>query len=202
MKKFQFRLEGYLRIKEIEERQKMAELAQVVGEVSRERAQIQNYFDESARLVDEQRNRMFTREFDIQYNRTVQNYFYVLERRRKVAERRIDELQVELAEKQRIANEARKKRRVIEILKAQKKSEHDQMVAREEAKQLDEFNSKIHQRRIMTTGDTIRVSEMPEEKAKTLFTAEEVPEEKSHYTEEDLQDVVEGFDLDTFGFGS
>ena len=73
--------------------------------------------------------------FDVQYTRVLQNYFYVLEKRRIVAERRIEELQGELKKRQDIANEARKNRRVIEILRENKMREHTKQLEKRRKRQ-------------------------------------------------------------------
>lgn len=140
MKRFKFKLETYLKLKKLEEQNKMADLAMVIGKIEAERAEVENYFSESNRLLSEEAQKVRRGEFDIKYTKDLQNYFYLLERRRRVAERAVEALDEELAEKQAAANAARKKRRVIEILKENIKKEHQKAVDEEESKNLDEFN--------------------------------------------------------------
>lgn len=140
MKRFKFKLETYLKLKKLEEQNKMADLATVVGKIEAQRSEVTNYFSESNRLLSEEAQKIRQGEFDIKYTKDLQNYFYLLERRRRVAERTIESLGEELADKQALANAARKKRRVIEILKENIKKEHQKAVDDEESKNLDEFN--------------------------------------------------------------
>ena len=140
MKKFKFKLEGFLKLRHIEEQKKMAELASVIGRVESEKNEISNYFDESRRLLREEALKARDGVFDMQYSRALMNYFYVLEKKRKVAERNIEELQQELLQKQQEANFARRNRRVIELVKEKKQREHQKQVLDEENKMLDEFN--------------------------------------------------------------
>lgn len=140
MKRFKFKLETYLKLKKLEEQNKMAGLATVIGKIEAQKVEVTNYFSESNRLLGEEAQKIRRGEFDIKYTKDLHNYFYLLERRRRVAERTIESLSEELAEKQAIANAARKKRRVIEILKENMKKEHQKAVDDEESKNLDEFN--------------------------------------------------------------
>ena len=140
MKRFKFKLETYLKLKKLEEQNKMADLATVISKIEAQKVEVTNYFSESNRLLGEEAQKIRRGEFNIKYTKDIQNYFYLLERRRRVAERTIESLGEELAEKQAIANAARKKRRVIEILKENIKKEHQKAVDDEESKNLDEFN--------------------------------------------------------------
>ena len=141
MKKFKFKLEAHLTLKKIDERRKMADLAIVVAEITKERDQVDKFFNESQRLLQAESKNMRAGIFNQIYYRDMQRYFYALEKKRVIAEKNIEGFQEDLAMKQTIANDARRKRKVIEKLREKKKMEHAHLVKVEETKQLDEFNS-------------------------------------------------------------
>lgn len=139
MKKFQFPLEGYLKIKKIEEDKKMGELATVIGKIEREKEEINAYYSDMELYLKDKKSGFYNN-----VNNTVMIYEYLnqLNKKRKVAQRNIDSMQDELKDKQLKANEARKNRRVIEILKEKKKEQYQYEVYQAENKELDEFNNR------------------------------------------------------------
>lgn len=139
MKKFQFPLEGYLKIKKIEEDKKMGELATVIGKIEREKEEINTYYSDMELYLKDKKSGFYNN-----VNNTVMIYEYLnqLDKKRKVAQRNIDSMQDELKDKQLKANEARKNRRVIEILKEKKMEQYQYEVYQAENKELDEFNNR------------------------------------------------------------
>lgn len=140
MKKFKFPLEGYLKIKKIEEDRKMADLAHVIGKIEKEKDQINHYFQNMEYYLEKKPS-----EKNINLHDTILMYEYLnqLSKKKRIAEKNINSFQDELKEKQIKANEARKNRRVIEILKEKKLNEYKYEMYKNENKELDEFNNRI-----------------------------------------------------------
>ena len=65
-----------------------------------------------------------------------------MKKKRRVAEKKVEVLQTNLEEKKEIAIEARKKRRIIEIIKEKKYKEYQSKLHLEEIKELDLFNNR------------------------------------------------------------
>ncbi len=138
MKKFRFGMEGFLKLKKMEEDRKVGELAGVIGRIERERSTIRSYQDKVAYYLTDEKAKTVHNLNDMIM---IRDYLGEMNKKRKIAERNIKNMQTELREKQKAAADARKNRRVIEILKEKKYSEYLYDLSVEEGKNLDEFNS-------------------------------------------------------------
>ena len=143
MKKFEFKLQALLKIKEIEEKKKLAELAVVVNRYQKNVDQINKFDVESNFLLQQESSRLRSEKtLDFQYMRGLSRYLDILRNRRNNAQKNLNEMATELSNKQKEVAGYRVRRRAIEILKEKQLEEHSQSINRETISQLDEFNSR------------------------------------------------------------
>lgn len=143
MKKFEFKLQALLKIKEIEEKKKLAELAVVVNRYQKNVDEINKFDVESNFLLQQESSRLKSEKtLDFQYMRGLSRYLDILRNRRNNAQKNLNEMATELSNKQKEVAGYRIRRRAIEILKEKQLDEHSQTINRETISQLDEFNSR------------------------------------------------------------
>lgn len=143
MKKFEFKLQALLKIKEIEEKKKLAELAVVVNRYQKNVDEINKFDVESNFLLQQESSRLKSEKtLDFQYMRGLSRYLDILRNRRNNAQKNLNEMATELSNKQKEVAGYRVRRRAIEILKEKQLDEHFQTINRETISQLDEFNSR------------------------------------------------------------
>ncbi|MDH5718292.1 MAG: hypothetical protein OEZ22_11750 [Spirochaetia bacterium] len=143
MKKFKFKLEPFLKLKKLEEKNKMVELSKVAQEAENQQIEINNYYEKSGILLSEEAIKMREGIFDLSYQIIMQNYFYNMKKRKEIAERKMLEIEMRLKKKQDEMIIARKNRRVIEIIKEKKWENYCYETGREEIQLLDEqYNRK------------------------------------------------------------
>lgn len=143
MKKFEFKLQALLKIKEIEEKKKLAELAVVVNRYQKNVDEINKFDVESNFLLQQESSRLKSEKtLDFQYMRGLSRYLDILRNRRNNAQKNLNEMATELSNKQKEVAGYRVRRRAIEILKEKQLDEHSKTINRETISQLDEFNSR------------------------------------------------------------
>ena len=142
MKKFHFKLESYLKVKEIEYKRKIFDLSKVIGELHEKKNQIEKYYSEQGRLSKDRTLDLENSELDLVFIKNTQNYFSFLGKKKQIVVRQIEEIEKKFIEKKEIANEARKVQRVVELLKEKKWREHKILLKKEEEKDIDDFNIK------------------------------------------------------------
>lgn len=140
MKRFKFQLEGYLKVKKAKEQQKLGELARVISRVNIYKEQQQAFDDQYNAMLNAQRAEFMTQAVPINQVRDMYEYLGALRLRKDTATREITGIEPELAEKRNAYNAARKDRRVIEIMRERKLSEHKLITEKEEMQFLDEVN--------------------------------------------------------------
>jgi flagellar protein FliJ len=140
MKKFKFALEGYLKVKKAKEQAKLGELAQVMRKVNVFREQQQAFDNQYSTMLQAQRSDFLGKEIPITQLKDMYDYLGALRQRKDTATRHIANMEGEVSEKRTAYNAARKDRRVIEIIREKKWTEHRAEVEKEEVKFLDEFN--------------------------------------------------------------
>lgn len=142
MKKFKFTLEPLERLRKIEENRAMADLARVMQKVNEQEA----IKDASARLAREEMDlfeRTSRERFDIEQYNLYYRYLERLDEEARQAALRLEEMQPELqAEKEKVL-EARRRLRVVELLRERRKEEYDRDFQKWERKQLEEANARI-----------------------------------------------------------
>lgn len=138
MKKFQFKLEPYLKLKEMAEKKRLHELAQVSGQIDKNRQIIDFYYSEGERL---QRGNNLQEDVSmIDKVRLTNNYLKGLRQKMEVAERENFHLQDELKKRQEILMEARREKKMVEVIKEKRYKEHQELVKQEELKEIDDYN--------------------------------------------------------------
>ena len=101
MKKFEFKLQALLKIKEIEEKKKLAELAVVVNRYQKNVDQINRFDVESKFLLQQESSRLKSEKtLDFQYMRGLSRYLDILRNRRNNAQKNLNEMTTELSNKQ------------------------------------------------------------------------------------------------------
>jgi flagellar FliJ protein len=140
VKKFHFALEGYLKVKKVKEQAKLGELAQVMRKVNVFREQQQTFDSEYGAMLQSQRNAFLGKAIPITQLKDMYDYLGALKQRKDTATRHIANLEPDVAEKRAAYNAARKDRRVIEIIREKKWSEHKIELEKEEQSFLDEMN--------------------------------------------------------------
>ena len=140
MKKFKFALEGYLKVKKAKEQQKLGDLAQVMRKVNVFRDQQQAFENQYGSMLQAQRETFRNKAIPIAQLQDMYDYLGALRVRRDTATRHIADMEGEVSAKRNAYNAARKDRRVIEILREKKVSEHKTGVEKEEQNFLDEMN--------------------------------------------------------------
>lgn len=120
----------------------MTELAEVLKQVNVYRTQQAEYRSESATLLQDQHNLLIHGKLDPIFQARANQYLSALRKRSDIAEKRIEDLKPELEKRQKALLDARKNRRVIEILKEKKIEEHKYHLNKNAIHELDEFNQK------------------------------------------------------------
>lgn len=140
MKKFRFKLEPFLKLKEMAEKQKLYELAQVTGQIDKNNQIIEFYYSESERLgkqlnvkIADSRISMF---------QLTQHYLMGLRQKMQVAERENLQLQDELQKRQAALTQARREKKTVEVLKKRRYEEYKATVLKEELAEIDDHNNK------------------------------------------------------------
>ena len=147
MKKFSFKMDPLLRLRAYDEKIKFASYARVLGEYNKNNTQAIGTDQTRAAVLQNASKKMRAGEFDLRSMQYLGDYLNHLEKKKRVALYKNSELQSELEEKRAIAQDARKKRKVLEILKEKKHEEYLYEFAHEEGKTLDEFNQKSQWRK-------------------------------------------------------
>lgn len=147
MKKFRFRLQRLLDLKEMREQEIKNELARVVGKQNLERLKQQELHrrigENSVRIKDLMReNRITGTELIMsgQYRAASLRAIDVAEDRIKALEPEVQRVRVRLVE-------ASKEKKVVEKLKERRYNEYMGVIDREIAKENDDMNQKIYQQR-------------------------------------------------------
>lgn len=141
MKRFKFPLEGLLRVRDLKQKQVMAEMAKVMEQVNAQRRIVEqsevNYRNE----VDLFSKSQSTKEsFSIHQYQTFNHYINRLEAEKSYAEARLEEMRPDLEAVQNKLIEARRQRRVVELLKERYQERYNQALRKEERKELSELN--------------------------------------------------------------
>ena len=141
MKKFKFALEPLLRLRKIEENRAMADLARVMQKVNEQ----EGIKEASARLAAEEManfERQNREQFDTESYRPYYLYLERLDEEARQAALRLEEMQPELQKEKEKVLEARRRMRVVELLRERQKDQYDRDFQKWERKQLEEANAR------------------------------------------------------------
>ena len=148
MKKFEFKLEPLLKIRRFDEKQQYIEFAKVLVKHNQNNSEIQSTTKISRSTLAKESRLMKTGKFDLAYSLSVRKYLNQLSKKSVIAVRKNQEIMPEYQKKLKAANEARLKRRTLEILKEKKLVKYKLEQNRIETKMLDDFNQNSRGRRI------------------------------------------------------
>ncbi|MBX7058406.1 MAG: flagellar FliJ family protein [Leptospirales bacterium] len=121
------------------EEEALGQLARVMLRVNVQ----QSARDQAARLVREEMDRFegeYQERFDIDLFKIYDRYIERLENEERVAVRKLDEIRPELEAEMQKVMEARKQRRIVELLKERQYAQYKQDLRRMEKRELDEAN--------------------------------------------------------------
>lgn len=139
MKRFRFPLEGLLKVRDLKQKQVMAEMADITERVNNQRSIVerseQEYRDEVERFARSQ-----DEAFSIDIYRTFDRYIDRLEGEKARAHDRLEEMRPELERMQAKLLEARREKRVVELLRERHLNRYNEKVRREERRELQELN--------------------------------------------------------------
>lgn len=143
MKKFSFRLQPFLKLKEMQEKQKLHELAEINGRIDKNQQTIDFYYKETTRLYS--RKITSTKDDDRALNIRLLNDEYLngLKQKMQIAERENLLLQEELHKRQQALLQARKEKKVVEVVREKHLQKYNEFVKKEELKEIDDYNDKI-----------------------------------------------------------
>ncbi|MBW7856820.1 MAG: flagellar export protein FliJ [Leptonema sp. (in: Bacteria)] len=177
MKKFKFPLEGLLRVRDLKQKQVMAEMAEVMERVNAQRQIVEqseaNYRNEMDLFSKSQSTK---ESFSIYQYQTFNHYINRLEAEKSYAEEKLEEMRPELEAVQNKLIEARRQRRVVELLKERYQERYHQALRKEERKELAELNQLrqgiTNVKETKTTTFETESDDLFEERAEDLRTRE------------------------------
>lgn len=138
MKRFKFPLEGLLRVRDLKQKQAMAEMAKVM-----ERVNAQRHIVQQSEISYRNEMDSFSKSeeaFSIYRHQTFNRYIDRLEIEKSQAEQKLEDMQPELEVVQNKLIEARREKRVVELLKERYQERYKQALRKEERKELSELN--------------------------------------------------------------
>ena len=142
MRKFKFGLESYLKIKKFEERACLIGLSKVLSKISQHQEYSQRYFSETDGRLKIEAAHMRQGKLMPEEIITGRRYFTQLKRHKDFSDKEVKKLQP-LAEKEREkVQDAHKKVRLLEVLRAKRYKEYLKQIEKEETQMLDEFNQR------------------------------------------------------------
>lgn len=139
MKKFRFKLEALLRMRRIEEEKALGELARVMLRVNEQKS-VQA---ETARMLREEMDRFdseYKESFDLELWKIYDRYVDRLNAEAEVAAEKLEEIRPEMEAEMAKVMEARRQRRIVELLKERARDEYDAERRKNERRELEEAN--------------------------------------------------------------
>ncbi|MCU0847810.1 MAG: flagellar export protein FliJ [Spirochaetes bacterium] len=152
MKKFKFRLQRLLDIREAREKEIKNELAKLISVQNRERSRQ----DDLRKRIEEQKNKysgkMRSGRYSISEAVMYERFVDVSLRAIDAAEDRILAMEPEIRMVRERLVQASRERKVVDKLKERRKREYNDLAGREIAKENDDMNQKIYARRAAEAG--------------------------------------------------
>ena len=139
MKKFRFKLEALLRMRQIEEEKALGELAKVMLRVNEQ----EDVRKAAFRMLREEMDRFdseYSEDFDLSLWQMYDRYLDRLNAEASDAAARLEEIRPELEKEMAKVMDARRRRRVVEILKERERKEYDAALRKHERRELEEAN--------------------------------------------------------------
>lgn len=139
MKKFRFKLEALLRMRRIEEERALGKLAKVMLRVNEQESVRTAAF----RMLQEEMDRFdseYKNNFDLSIWQMYDRYVDRLNAEASAAAKKLEAIRPELEKEMAIVMEARRKRRVVEILKERERETYNGALRKHERRELEEAN--------------------------------------------------------------
>jgi len=147
MKKYKFKLEPLLKLREFEEKQKFMEFSKVLAKVNENNTDITEGDQKRKNVLVRENKQIQKGTFSLSYAIDARRYIKHLDKKKEVAKRNNLELKDEYDTKLNIAKEYRLKRKTLEILKEKREKIFEEEIKSIEQKELDEFNQAGRERR-------------------------------------------------------
>ncbi len=145
-KKFKFRLDPLLKIREHREKERQKEHAAAVGEVRRQKSQIGALDHERIGTLDHQRQKSVGR-LSVAEALICSRYLMKLKRERMASVELLHACEEGAEQKRRKLVEAARDRKIFELLKEKQQLRHSREAEKQEQKELDEVAVGSYQRR-------------------------------------------------------
>ena len=139
MKRFRFPLEGLLKVRDLKQKQVMAEMAEITERVNNQRSIVERS-EQEYRDGMEHFARSQGEAFSIDMYRIFNRYIDRLEGEKARAHDRLEEMRPELERMQAKLREARREKRVVELLRERHLNRYNEEVRRKERRELQELN--------------------------------------------------------------
>jgi flagellar FliJ protein len=142
MKKFRYTLEPLLKIRKFQEKQEFSKYGRVLGEINKHTQKIMETRDLKTEFTNLERKKMIEGYFNLSDKNLAGQYYGNLSKVINHAEKEIESRKEESETLRKIAEKARQRRKILEILKEKKYNEFQLEFKKMEFKDLDEFNSR------------------------------------------------------------
>jgi flagellar FliJ protein len=142
MKKFKYKLDQLLKIRKFQEKREFANYAVVLGRVNKLQADIIASAGHHKDLMHIERGNMLRGKFDFNDMLLAQEYKKKLNLIKDASLKKIESMKSEFESLRNKAEDARKNRRILEILREKKHQVYEKELEKNEFKQIDEFNQR------------------------------------------------------------
>ena len=142
MKKFRYALEPLLKIRKFQEKQEFSKYGRILGEINKHTQKIMETRELKADFTNLERKKMMEGYFNLSDKNLSGQYYDNLSKVIIHAEKEIESRKEETETLRKIAEKARQRRKILEILKEKKYNEFELELKKMEFKDLDEFNQR------------------------------------------------------------
>ena len=140
VKKFKFKLQTYLNLKELEEKKQFMLLSRIVQNINRADETSRFFQKEHSRFIDRAVKEFKQQKLNVSHYKIVNQYFRDLKKKEKLVQEQADALQNELLQKQQDVLEASKNKKLITILKNKEYEKYRKRILKLEQEVIDECN--------------------------------------------------------------
>ena len=147
MKRFLYRFQRILEVKEGVENLCRAELAEILSVINKEKTQLEFFNRVKQKHMSSDRG-VKSLQFNVELLRTGANYSLMLQRKIKEQKQQVGQIEAVLEDKRKNLLEAEKERRIYEKLKDRDQKLYLREQKREERKQLDQVGERIHHQKL------------------------------------------------------
>ena len=147
MKRFLYRFQRILEVKEGVENLCRAELAEILSVINKEKTQLEFFNRVKQKHMSSDRG-VKSLQFNVELLRTGANYSLMLQRKIEEQKQQVGQIEAVLEDKRKNLLEAEKERRIYEKLKDRDQKLYLREQKREERKQLDQVAERIHHQKL------------------------------------------------------